>query len=108
MSNSGSGFGSFFGSVNNNFGVLAKQVDASGKLDGLGHPQDINSVGRSVGGGGENVSKILRKKILKSMSKKMVKQNGGRMKKVFKIDGIAYKCEATKVGKHCRYHVLMI
>lgn len=92
----GDGFGSFFNEVKAPFNHLSKQMDISGKLDATGKNADIT---QAAGGKG------LRKKVLDEMPKKTVKQRGGKMVLTFSLNGNKFRCEATMVGKSCRYEV---
>lgn len=86
------------GEIHDNIKAMGDQMHESSSEDGILKPQNIQKTG-----GGEE--KKVRAAILKHMPKCEVEKCGGRMKKSIKVGGKVYKCEATKVGKSCRYTV---
>lgn len=101
----GQGFGSFFHEMGKGMSTLAQQGKMLGANDTITHKTDIQDVGTSDSKGGGDLAKVLRRKVLDKMPKKVVEQKGGRMVGNVSVGGKKYKCEATKVGKHCRYEI---
>lgn len=99
MPSDGSSFGSFFKEVGAPLHQLGKQMEMSSQLDDTGKITDINQAA------GTKLGRELRKKVLKDMPKKLVKQRGGTMVKTFKMGSDKYRCSATMVGKSCRYEI---
>lgn len=87
------------GEMHNNLKAMGEQIQKSSSEDVIDKPQNIQKTG-----GGEE-GKRVRSAVLKKMPKSEVEKCGGRMKKCIKVGGKVYKCEATKVGKSCRYNV---
>jgi len=98
----GAGFGSFIHEINDPLNNLHKQMSISSGLDNPGKAADINQVA------GAKLCRDLRKKVLSIMPKKVVNQKGGRMLKVLTVDGEKFRCEATRVGKSCRYEIRLL
>ncbi len=101
----GQGFGSFFHEMGKGFNTLSQQGKMLGANDTITHKADIQDAGTSDSKGGGSLAKMLRKKILNKMPKKVIEQKGGRMVGTVSVGGKKYRCEATKVGKHCRYEI---